>query len=238
MQYFCDNLYEKNSKDYLTKLKDNFIDISKEQLNKKIETLKKYVSEHKNNKYLIYEKKYDLDNQILIKKEILDKEKEEEEKQLKYINSTIPSTKWIHHIFDDREEHYNILNRAEHSLSAKPNINKNIYVGYRGNTRFGSNPPWRNTADILIGDKSAATYINEKDRFNLDRDVGKDDKINKNQIRLGRQNRIKTAITKFEKNNYLKEFLKDEKEMFSDMEKCNRQVNYDELSKNRNFLIE
>ena len=29
MEYFCDNLYDKNSKDFLTKLKDDFIDISK-----------------------------------------------------------------------------------------------------------------------------------------------------------------------------------------------------------------
>ena len=234
MKYFYDNLYEKNSKEYLTKLKDNFIDTSKEQLNKKKETLKKYVSENKNNRHLIYEKKYDLDKQILIKKEILDKEKKEEEKQLTQINSTIPSTKWIHHVYDNRNEHYDILNRAEHALSAKPN-SKNII---RGNTRFGANPAWRNTADILIGDKSSATYINEKDRFNLDRDIGKDDKIKKEQIRIGRQNRIKTAIQKWEKNNYLKEFLKDEKAMVSDVEKCNRQINYEELFKNRNFLIE
>ena len=233
MKYFCDNLYDKNSKEFLTKLKNNFIDISKEQLNIKKETLKKYVSENKNNKRLIYEKKYDLDKQILTKKELLDKEKEEEEKQPMQINSTIPSTQWIHHVFDNRNEHYNILNRAEHALSAKPR-----QTVFRGNTRFGANPPWRNTADILIGDKSAATYINEKDRFNLDRDVGKEDKIKKEQIRLGRQNRIKTAIQKCEKNNYLKEFLKDEKEMFSDMEKCSRQINYEELFKNRNFVIE
>ena len=150
-----------------------------------------------------------------------------------HINSTIPSTQWIHHVFDNRNEHYNILNRAEHALSAKPR-----QTVLRGNTRFGANPPWKNTADILIGDKTAATYINEKDRFNLDRDVGKEDKIKKEQIRLGRENRIKTAIQKCEKNNYLKEFLKDEKLRFSDMEKCNRQINYEELFKNRNFLIE
>ena len=35
MEYSYDNLYEKNSKDYLTKLKDDFIEITKEQLNKK-----------------------------------------------------------------------------------------------------------------------------------------------------------------------------------------------------------
>ena len=147
----------------------------------------------------------------------------------------MPSTNWINHVYENRNEHYNILNRAEHALSAKPNLKQNIF---RGNTRFGANPPWRNTAEILIGDKSSSTYINEKERFNIDRDVGKDDKNKKEQVRIGRQNRIKTALQKFEKYNYMKEFLKDEKVMYSDMEKCNRQVNYDELFKNRNFLIE
>ena len=235
MRLFCENVYEKNSKEYLTKLKDNLIDVSKMQLNQKKETLKKYISENKNKKHLIYEKKFDLDEQILIKKNILEKEKIEEQKQLTEINSTVPSTKWIHQVYDNRKEHYNILNRAEHALSAKPNLKQNIF---RGNTRFGANPPWRNTAEILIGDKNAATYINEKDRFNLDRDIGKDDKIKREQARIGKQNRIRTAIQKFEQNNYMKEFLKDEKEMYSDLKKCNRQVDYEELFKNRNFIIE
>ena len=235
MRLFCENVYEKNSKEYLTKLKDNLIDISKEQVNQKKETLKKYVSENKNKKHLIYEKKYDLDEQILTKKNLLDKEKEEDEKQPQQINSTVPSTKWIHHVYDNRKEHYNILNRAEHALSAKPNLKQNMF---QGNTRFGANPPWRNTAEILIGDRNAATYINEKDRFNLDRDVAKDDKIKIEQIRIARQNRIKTARQKVEQNNYIKLFLKDEKEMYSDLKKCNRQVNYEELFKNKNFIIE
>ena len=235
MKLFCENVYEKNSKEYLTKLKDNLLSISKVQLNQKKETLKKYVSENKNKKHLIFEKKFDLDEQILVKKSILDKEKKEEEKQLTEINSTVPSTKWIHHVYDNRKEHYNILNRTEHALSAKPNLKQNMF---RGNTRFGANPPWRNTAEILIGDKASATYINEKDRFNLDRDIGKEDKIKKEKAQIGRQNRIKTAIQKFDQNNYMKEFLKDEKEMYSDLKKCIRQVNYEELFKNRNFIIE
>ena len=234
---FCDNIYEKNSKEYLTKLKGDLFEISKEQVNQKKETLKKYVSANKNKKPLIYEKKFDLDKQILYKNDILEKEKEkskEEEKQPQ-INSTVPSTRWIHHIYDNRNEHYNILNRAEYALSAKPHLNNNMF---KGNTRFGSNPPWRNTADILIGDKNSAIYINEKERFNSDRDVGKDDKIKKEKIRLGRENRIKTAIQKYEEKNKIKEYLKDEKEMYSNFEKCNRQVNYEEIFKNKNFIIE
>ena len=235
MKNFEDNLYKANNKVHLFEVKDNLIDISKEQVNQKRETLKKYVSENKNKKHLIYEKKYDLKKQILLKKEILEKENKEEEKQPEEVNCTIPSKRWLHHIYDNRKEYFNILNRAEHALSAKPNLKENTF---RGNTRFGSNPPWRNTAEILVASKSSAAYINEKDRFNIDRDVGKDDKIKKEQINLGRQKRIKTAMQKIEQNNYIKEFLKNEKEMYSNMEKCKRQVNFEELFKNRNFIVE
>ena len=235
MKNFDDNLYKANNKVYLFEVKDNLIDISKEQVNQKRETLKKYLSENKNKKHLIYEKKYDLNKQILLKKEILEKENKEEEKQPKEVNCTIPSKRWLHHIYDNRKEYFNILNRAEDALSAKPNLKENNFMG---NTRFSSNPPWRNTAEILVGSKSSATYINEKDRFNIDRDVEKFDKIKKEQINLGRQKRIKTAMQKIEQNNYIKEFLKNEKEMFSNLEKCKRQVNFEELFKNRNFIVE
>ena len=70
MKYFCENIYEKSSKDNLSKIKSKLLDISKVQLNKRRETLKKYISENKNKKHLIYEKKFDLDNQILNNKKI------------------------------------------------------------------------------------------------------------------------------------------------------------------------
>ena len=55
---------------------------------------------------------------------------------------------------------------------------------------------------------------------------------------MGRENRIRTAIQKFEENNLAKQFLKEEKNKYSQMEKCRRQFEYEELFKNRNFLIE
>jgi hypothetical protein len=234
IRYFVNDLFEKNSKEYMTKLKDNLTYKFKELVEEKRNSLKKYVSENKNKKNLIFQKKYDLDKQLLLKKESQLKEKENE-KITNEINSTVPSTIWIHHIYDNRNECYNSLNRAEHALSAKSNV-KQYFL--EGNTRFGANPVWRNTSEILIGDKFSSTYINEKDRFNLNRDVGKDDKMKNEQIKIGRENRIKTAIQKYEQNNFIKEYLRDEKEMYSNLEKCNKQVNYEEIFKNRNFVIE
>jgi hypothetical protein len=238
VKFFLNDLYDKNSKnnnDYMSKLKDNLSDVFKEQVEAKKKDLKQYVSENKDKKDIIYKKKYDLDNHLLIKKENELKEKKENEKQTTEVNCTVPSTPWIHHVYDKRNEHYNILNRAEYSFSAKPSIKQNFI---KCNTRFGANPKWRNTADILVGNELAPTYISEKERFNLDRNVGKDDKNKTARVKMGRENRIRTAIQKFEENNIAKQFLKEEKDKYSQMEKCKRQYEYEELFKNRNFLIE
>ncbi len=232
---FVNILFENNSKEYMTKLKDNLSNKFKDEIEEKKNSLKNYVLENKNKKLLIYQKKYDLDNQLLIKKDNELKQKIENEKITTEINSTVPSTPWIHHIYDKRSEHFNILNRVEHSFSAKPSIKQN---SLKGNTRFGSNPIWRNTSEILIGDKFSSTYINEKDRFNLNRDVAKDDKIKNEKIKKGREYRIKTAIQKFEENNYIKQFLKEEKDKYSQLEKSKRKYNYEELFKKKNFVIE
>ena len=232
---FVNILFENNSKEYMTKLKDNLSNKFKDEIEEKKNSLKNYVLENKNKKLLIYQKKYDLDNQLLIKKDNELKQKIENEKITTEINSTVPSTLWIHHMCDKRNDHFNILNRVEHSFSAKPSIKQN---SLKGNTRFGSNPIWRNTSEILIGDKFSSTYINEKDRFNLNRDVAKDDKIKNEKIKKGREYRIKTAIQKFEENNYIKQFLKEEKDKYSQLEKSKRKYNYEELFKKKNFVIE
>ena len=235
MQYFNENIFEKNSKEFMTKQKDKFIEISKEQYEEKKNKLQNYIKENENKvKPLFFQKKVDLDEQIIQKKKIL-KNINNNNNFEKHVNSTTPSTQWLHHIYDNRDEHYKILNRAEHALSAKPSLRQN---NLKCNTRFSATPAWRNTANILIGDEQCCTYINEKDRFNFDRDINKEDKQKKNIERIRRENRIRTAREKYENNNYMKMFLKEEKDIFSDMEKNKRLAMYDEISKNRNFIIE
>ena len=56
--------------------------------------------------------------------------------------------------------------------------------------------------------------------------------------RIGRENRIRTAKQKYENNQYMQMFLREKKEIFSDMEKNKRLAIYDENMKNRNFIIE
>ena len=232
LKNFGENIYEKNSKEFMTKLKDKNVEISKEQYNIKSTKLQNFVNENSEKiKPLFYKKKIDLDNQLSEKK-ILKEQKKESNNQL---NSTIPSTEWIHHVYDNRKEHYNILNRVEHAFSAKPSLKQNNLIC---NTRFGAVPPWKNTAEILIGDEKCGTFISEKDRFILDRDIGKEDKRIKYMTNLGKQNRIRTALQKVENNHFMKLYLKEEKDMYSDMMKSKRIAFYDEYFKNKNFIIE
>ena len=228
---FCDNIYEKNNKEHFFTIKD----VSKEQLTQKKETLQKFISDNKKYRNLIFDKKKDLNKQILLKNNFLEKEKKEEKKQLEQVNCTVPSKMWLHHIFDNREEHFNILNKAERALSAKPNLRG---ISGSGSTRFGASPQWKNTADILIGDKSSSAYINEKDRFIINRDIGKDDKIKKEKLNIGRKRRIRSAIQRVAQNNYIKQLLKDEKEIYSNYERYNRMIYYEESIKNKNMFFE
>ena len=233
MKIFEEKLYEKNTKEFMTRFKDKNVELCKDQYNKKSEKLKEYVNENSEKiKTLFFQKKVDLDKQIAKNNELKKHQTDESEKQL---NSTIPSSGWLHHMFDNRKEHYNILNRVEHALSAKPSFKQNTLIR---NTRFGAKPPWKNTADILIGDEKCGTFISEKDRFNLNRDIGKEDKKMKQMAELGKQNRIKTALQKVENNLFMKLYLKEEKDTYSDMAKNKRIAVYEENVKNRNFVIE
>ena len=236
MRYFCENIYEKTKNEFMSQMKDKTIEINKEQYIIKKNKLQNYINENKDRvKPLVFQKKIDLDKQLFEKNASLIERKKEEKKIQDQVNCTIPSTSWLHHIYDNRKEHYNKLNRAEHALSAKPTFKQNNLIR---NTRFGAVPQWRKTSEILIGDETCGTYINEKDRFNIDRDIAKDDKKMKNMLALGRQNRIKTAIQKYEDNRFMKIYLQEEKDIYSNMEKSKKLSIYDERSKNMNFIIE
>ena len=238
MENFCVNIFEKNSKEFMTKMKDKTLEIGKEQYEEKKTNLQNYVNENKEKVIpLFFQKKVDLDKQIEEKEKIIKNQKSNENitNFEKHVNSTIPSTQWLHHVYDNRNEHHKILNRAEHALSAKPTVNNNYL---KCNTRFSAVPKWRNTANILIGDEKCCTFINEKDRFNIDRDIGKEDKRKNDLLKIKKENRIRTALQKYEDNNYLRMFLRNEKDIYSDMEKSKRLTFYDQISKNRNFIIE
>ena len=69
MTFFCQKLYLNNTREFMTKLKDKTIDVSKEQYKIKFNKLNNYIRNN-NEKFrpLYYKKKNDLDNQILERK--------------------------------------------------------------------------------------------------------------------------------------------------------------------------
>ena len=116
--------------------KDDILSVHKNELNKRSNSLNDFTKKNKSQKNLFYQKKNDLDKQMKEKYEIELKEKIENKKENKEINGTVPSTKWINHVFENGKEHYNILNRAEHVLSAKPLVRDQLKI----NTRYRFNP--------------------------------------------------------------------------------------------------
>ena len=240
IRIFSENILEKNSKDFLTIMKDKTLEISKEQYENTKNKFQNYINENIDEvKPLIFQKKIDLDSQISLKQKIIENEKNDKKIKTinafsKQVNSTIPSLKWLHHVYDNNKEHFKKLNQAEENLSA-PIIKKIIP---KPNTRFGSVPTWRNTADIFTGDEKCSTFINEKDRFNVDRDVNKEDKRKKNLYRIKRENRIRTAKQKYENNNYFKMLLKEENDIYSNMKKSKRLTIYNENNKSKNLIFE
>ena len=237
MKYFGEKLFENNTKEFLNKLKDKNLEICKEQFRIKMNKLNNFVNENSERiRPLFFQKKKDFDNQIFERKFYIDKKLEEQKKFEQQLNSTIPSSKWIHHIYNNRREHFDYLNKVEHTFSAKTAFkqNNNQLI----NTRFGSVPPWKNTAEILIGDEKCGSYISEKDRFSAHEEISKEDKEKKAIVNLRKQNRIKKILKKVEANYSLRTYLKKEKQIYSDMEKNKRIAIYDEIMKNRNLLIE
>ena len=240
IRIFSENILEKNSKDFLTIMKDKTLEISKEQYENTKNKFQNYINENIDEvKPLIFQKKIDLDSQISLKQKIIENEKNDKKIKTinafsKQVNCTIPSLKWLHHVYDNNKEHFKKLNQAEENLSA-PIIKKIIP---KPNTRFGSVPTWRNTADIFTGDEKCSTFINEKDRFNVDRDVNKEDKRKKNLYRIKRENRIRTAKQKYENNNYFKMLLKEENDIYSNIEKSKRLTIYNESNKSKNLIFE
>ena len=237
MKYFGEKLFENNTKEFLNKLKDKNLEICKEQFRIKMNKLNNFVNENSERiRPLFFQKKKDFDNQIFERKFYIDKKLEEQKKFEQQLNSTIPSSKWIHHIYNNRREHFDYLNKVEHTFSAKTAFkqNNNQLI----NTRFGSVPPWKNTAEILIGDEKCGSYISEKDRFSAHEEISKEEKEKKAIVNLRKQNRIKKILKKVEANYSLRTYLKKEKQIYSDMEKNKRIAIYDEIMKNRNLLIE
>ena len=186
-----------------------------------------------------------------IKKEALKKEYLDEikAKKIRIINekkkpvpievvNTQPSTEFINKVFKDHKENYQKLNAIEDEYSAYPSLIKTL----KGKTRFGANPPHKDTFYMISQDKQGSSYISEDERFNIRGEnltsfVGKD-KENLNQFKLAKLKKFKGYKDVAANSSATNQLLYDQKELNSMLKRTMRLYDYEFRNKIRNEIIE
>lgn len=115
----------------------------------------------------------------------------------KDVNSVQPSLASIHKSFKDKEIYFQKKIEAENSLSANPIF----FNKEKPKTRFGANPPHKDTFYIIAPPKEASSYVDEKKRFDIrckwDVDFQVQEKLKKAEVEskiIQRKRKINEAI--------------------------------------------
>ena len=112
----------------------------------------------------------------------------------------------------------------------------------RQKTRFGANPKFRNTGEIIYGTSSCPSYITEKERFNVKgnylADLVNKEKDQKKFVREGRLERMRNQKTNSNTINYCKEYPTKYKSKYSLLQKSKKAYKHENLIKNNNMIIE
>lgn len=174
-----------------------------------------------------------------LKEEILKQRKQKEDEGKMYknmISSCQPSTAMVNKVFADKEKYFEKHQNLEKEFSPHPSLLKGkiIYilcVETQRKTRFGGNPPHQDTFGIIQAPSEAATYISEKDRFNVRCLAGVDflDKEKeKRQMRdLHKIERLKQVNNVIKQNTAMKEFLHEEKDTYSLLQRTQKLFRYE-----------
>lgn len=144
------------------------------------------------------------------------------------INNTKPSTDFIDKVFAKRRENFEALNKAELVFSPHPSIIKEN----RGKTRFGANPPHKDTF-YIIGTEF------DKDRYRGNScEIAHEDKEKKKKILEGRVKVLKKYRENIGRSSKNADIIFDQKEMNTMLKRAKRLYGYELFNKNRNELIE
>ena len=155
--------------DVLTNVdKVNFFDFQDNYLNRINQKISKTKDDLINSSKDLVEHKSQKDQ---IKKEYLAeieanrirKIEEKNQPQPKEVLNPQPSTAFVNQLFHNNVEHYKTLNAVEDSFSAYPSLIKNM----KGKTRFGANPPHKDTFYMINQDPRGSSHITEAERFNV-----------------------------------------------------------------------
>ena len=233
-----EGLLDNPAKDYFSETKDNILEKAKENIIVSEKELNKKKMANTNGFLINKKKTLDLDAQIEDNRKRKLQLAKEENKYLTEINGSVPSTAFIHKVFDNRAQHYFKLNQVEMTFSPHPSLIKES----QRKTRFSANPKYRNTGEIMYGDISCPTYITEKDRFNVRGNVFPEmvnkEQLKKKMIREGRLERIRKNNIKADNLNYWKDYLIEEKKDYSQLQRSKMAYNYETIIKNNNKIIE
>ena len=189
------------------------------------------------------------DNQIkkeALKKEYLDEIKA---KKIRILNekkkpapievvNTQPSTEFINKVFKDHKENYQKLNAIEDEFSAYPSLIKTL----KGKTRFGANPPHKDTFYMISQDKQGSSYISEDERFNIRGEnrnlLVEKEKENDNLNKLEKIKKFKNYQDIAANSSATSQMLYDQKELNSMLKRTMRLYDYEFRNKLRNEIIE
>ena len=235
-QKLSDTLIANTEPEYMSHQKDIFLNNRLENIRKRAEDLDDYIDKNKTGFNTNKQKILDLRKQIKEREILKEKELERELKRKGEINNTVPSTKWVNHVYKNNYEHFKELNEVEESLGSRIGFNKKLIA----NTRFSGNPKWKKTELILQGDETCPTYINETDRFNIRKlpQIAVEEKKEKLQRQKARAEKIKWLRDRDNNFHYWKNYLDDERDKYSQFQKAKLGYEYENLVMIHNKIIE
>lgn len=232
----CDSLIENTNQEPFSRLKDSLLDQTKEKITNDIKHLKESVvknSDMAKMKDLTY-----LENQIREKARLQKQIEEREKKNENEINNSVPSTDFVNKIFGKSQEAFYKIIQIQESFSAHPSLLKQI----RPQTRYGANPIYRDTSEIIKLPINSPGYINEENRFQVRGehllDFVNNEKEKRQEISSAKIQRIRN-LNKMQRDNInQRDYLINEKEKYSELQRTKMYYVYENTIKKQNEFIE
>ncbi len=97
-------------------------------------------------------------------------------------------------------------------------------------TRYGANPPHQNTFTTIQAPKNAATYISEKERFNIHGESNVERERAKNMsMKENKWKKLKSYQDNIRETISHKELMEKEKDIFSQLQRTKKLFNYEQV---------
>lgn len=233
---FLDDLVDSKEKNDFFNFKDMYVEkIKKKIINseEQMEVSKSILKEEEKKKNEIMK---ELERNMKLHAELIQKGNENNKFEYdKYVNIYQPSLQFNSHIYKNIKENIEKYKEFEDKFSAHPSLRKEVRI----QTRYGSNPPYQNTKWITQSVPNSGMYVSENDRFskevNYFQQQEKNLKWNKYKNKI---NMIKSYNDQNENKKNMENILKEQKNVFSLLQRTDKLYKYEMINKTRNELIE